>query len=106
MHSHSWNRSRFAQARRFAAGLIVICTACGRSDEARLARDRQDLSATFIQLAYATPQTPQTTVAVKYAAAQSAGNANVVVVGWNDTVAQVVSVSDTSGNKYTRAVGP
>ena len=43
---------------------------------------------------------------MKYVAAQSAGDLNVVVVGWNDTSATVSSVTDTSGNVYTRAVGP
>ncbi|HYS11315.1 MAG TPA: fibronectin type III domain-containing protein [Myxococcales bacterium] len=106
MYIHSFNRSRLAPGRRAVAGLILL-VACGRSpDETRTERIRQDLSATFIQLNYATPQTPLTAVAVKYTAAQRAGNANVVVVGWNDTAAQVVSVTDTMGNAYTRAIGP
>src|SRR5262249_30453279 len=45
-------------------------------------------------------------VSVAYTAAQSAGNLNVVVVGWNDTQAAVTSVSDSKGNVYTRAIGP
>jgi fibronectin type 3 domain-containing protein len=61
---------------------------------------------TYVQGAYTTPQTPQTAVSVKFAAAQSAGDLNVVAVGWNDSTATVVSVADTSGNTYTRAVGP
>src|SRR5262245_29490182 len=60
----------------------------------------------FVQLNYATPQTDSTTVAVPFTAAQSAGNLNVVVVGWNDTTAVVQSVVDSRGNVYTRAVGP
>ena len=60
----------------------------------------------FVQQNYATPQTPQSSVAVLYLAAQTAGNLNVVVVGWNDTTATVTSVIDTKGNVYTRAVGP
>src|ERR1043165_9015471 len=35
-----------------------------------------------------------------------AGNLNVVVVGWNDTTAAVSSVTDSTGNVYTRAGGP
>jgi RHS repeat-associated protein len=58
------------------------------------------------RVASATPQTAQDSVAVKYASAQTAGDLNVVVVGWNDTTATVSSVTDTSGNVYTRAVGP
>ena len=60
----------------------------------------------FIQLAYATPQSSQLTVPVTFASAQTAGNLNVVVVGWNDTTAAVNTVTDSVGNVYTLAVGP
>lgn len=60
----------------------------------------------FAQVNAATPQTPQAVVAATYTSAQTAGNFNVVAVGWNDTVAQVVSVTDSGGNPYVRAVGP
>jgi len=55
---------------------------------------------------YATPQTPVSSVSVPFTGAQSAGNLSVVVVGWNDTTARVVSVTDTKGNAYQLAVGP
>ena len=61
---------------------------------------------TFAQINYATPQTPQSTVAVPYTLAQSAGDLNVVVVGWSDSTSQVQSVVDSKGNAYVRAVGP
>ena len=48
----------------------------------------------------------QTTVSVPYTAAQTAGNLNVVIVGWNDSTAHVSSVADTVGNVYQLAVGP
>src|SRR5262249_40725372 len=38
--------------------------------------------------------------------AQTAGNLNVVVVGWKDNTAAVSSVTDTAGNTYIRAFGP
>jgi hypothetical protein len=60
----------------------------------------------FVQVNAATPQSPALTVAVPYAGAQTAGNLNVVVVGWNDATAQVQSVVDSRGNTYQRAVGP
>ena len=60
----------------------------------------------FRQVNYATPQTPQTTVAVTYTAAQTAGGLNVVVVGWNDSAASIVSVADTRGNTYSPAAAP
>jgi hypothetical protein len=60
----------------------------------------------FGQVAAATPQTPQSTVTATYPAAQTAGNLNVVIVGWNDSTAIVTSVTDTKGNAYSLAVGP
>ena len=66
----------------------------------------QTAAISFVQGNYATPQTPQSTVTVKYAAAQGAGDLNVVVVGWNDSTATIKSVGDTSGNAYIPAVGP
>ncbi len=61
---------------------------------------------TFIQRNFATPQSPQLSVSVTYTGAQTAGNLNVVAVGWNDSTAVVNSVTDSGGNVYVRAVGP
>ncbi|TAL41702.1 MAG: hypothetical protein EPN91_10020, partial [Salinibacterium sp.] len=61
---------------------------------------------TFIQNSYTAPQSPQSSVALAFTGAQSAGNLNVVVIGWNDTTATVTAVTDSKGNAYTRAVGP
>jgi hypothetical protein len=61
---------------------------------------------TFVQVKSATPQTASGSVAVTYTLAQTAGNLNVVVVGWNDTTSTVTSVSDSVGNNYVLAVGP
>jgi hypothetical protein len=60
----------------------------------------------FAQVAAATPQSPTATVSVTYPAAQTAGDLNVVVVGWNDTTATVQSVKDSGGNNYSLAIGP
>src|SRR5207249_11940646 len=60
----------------------------------------------FIQSNYSVPQTPQSTVTVNFAGAQSAGNLNVVIVGWNDSTASVISVNDSKGNPYNLAIGP
>ena len=59
----------------------------------------------FVQVNAATPQPPQTSVALPYQAAQAAGNLNVVVVSVNDAVRSVASVTDTAGNVYALAVG-
>ena len=60
----------------------------------------------YVQSNYAVPQTPQTTVTVPYTATQRATDLNVVVVGWNDTTAQIRSVTDTARNVYQLAIGP
>src|SRR5579862_2225234 len=54
----------------------------------------------------ATPQSPTTTVSVPYLQAQTAGDLNLIVVGWNDTTATVVSVKDNLGNSYSLVAGP
>ena len=61
---------------------------------------------TYVQGAYTTPQSSVTTASVAFTAAQAAGDLNVVVVGWNNSTATVSSVTDTSHNTYTLAVGP
>ena len=63
-------------------------------------------SISFVQGNYADPQTSQTSVSVPFNSAQTAGNLNVVVVGWKDTQASVSQITDTLGNTYIRAVGP
>jgi hypothetical protein len=60
----------------------------------------------FIQVASATPQTKTTTVSATYATAQTAGDLNIVAVGWNDTTSTVQSVKDSLGNTYSLAIGP
>jgi len=60
----------------------------------------------YVQGNYATPQSPEKSVAVKYKAAQLAGDLNVVVVGWNDSSAKVNTVTDSAGNIYSLALGP
>jgi hypothetical protein len=61
---------------------------------------------TFVQVKSATPQIATGSVAVPYTVAQTAGNLNVVVVGWNDTTSTVSTVSDSLGNNYVLAIGP
>src|SRR4030095_4500654 len=63
-------------------------------------------SIAFVQGNYSVPQTPQATVTVAYTGSQTAGNLNVVAVGWNDGTAAVTSVTDSKGNVYSLAVGP
>ncbi len=60
---------------------------------------------TFVQVNAALP-TSASQVAAVYTGAQTAGDLNVVIVGWNDTAATVTSLTDTKGNMYALAVGP
>ena len=58
----------------------------------------------FVQQNYATPQTPQSQVSVAYSSAQTASNANILAIGWNDETASISTLSDSAGNAYRIAV--
>jgi nitrogen fixation protein FixH len=60
----------------------------------------------FVQVNSTVPQTPQSSASVTYTGAQTAGNLNIVAIGWTDSSSSVTSVTDTKGNTYTVAVGP
>jgi hypothetical protein len=60
----------------------------------------------FAQVAAATPQSSTASVPVSFPGAQTAGDLNIVVVGWNDTTARVSTVTDSAGNTYNLAIGP
>jgi glucose/arabinose dehydrogenase/PKD repeat protein len=59
---------------------------------------------TFVQANAATPQSSKSTVAVSYAGAQTAGDTNILAIGWNNTTSTVTSVVDSAGNTYRLAV--
>jgi hypothetical protein len=60
----------------------------------------------FVQVAAAAPQSSLTTLRVTYPLVQTAGDLNVVVVGWNNATSTVASVQDSAGNTYSLAIGP
>ena len=60
----------------------------------------------FVQVNAATPQSATSSVTVAFTKAQTAGNLNMVVVGWNDTTTTIQSVADNLGNPYVLAAGP
>jgi hypothetical protein len=62
--------------------------------------------AQFVQVASATPQSTTTSVAATYSAPQTAGDLNVVIIGWNDVNAAVQSVIDSAGNTYALVGAP
>ena len=57
----------------------------------------------YVQGASAATGGSLTLVPVTMSKVQTAGNLNVVIIGWNDTTATVSSVTDTEGNTYTIA---
>jgi len=59
---------------------------------------------TFVQVNAATPQANQGVVAVTYTGAQTAGDTNILAIGWNNTTSTVTSVVDSAGNTYRLAV--
>src|SRR5262249_35232158 len=59
----------------------------------------------FVQQNSKTPAS-QSIVSVKYTAAQTVGNLNVVAVGWTDTTRQIQAITDTKGNTYVLAGPP
>ena len=94
-----WSRTALGSAAGRAGLALGIVAVLGLSSRAAA-------QIAFIQVNAATPQSSSATVSVPYVLAQSAGNLNVVVGGWNDSVASVSSVTDTRGNVYQLAVGP
>src|ERR1700730_13668766 len=87
----------------FAFGISWLCLLLAGS---ALFPQRVSAAINFIQANGADPQTSQPSVPVTYTAAQTPGNLNVVAVAWANTTTSVISVTDTSGNTYERAVGP
>ncbi len=85
-------------------GLLVAAVCCLAVAAPKVRAASTPIS--FVQTAFATPQTPATTVNIGYPAAQTAGDMNVVVVGWNDTTAMIQTVKDNVGNSYKLAIGP
>lgn len=61
---------------------------------------------TYVQGASATPQSTMTSVSCAFSSAERAGDLVVVFAGWNDSVTNISSVTDSLHNTYTRAIGP
>ena len=58
------------------------------------------ISQTFVQVASNPTSAGASTVSATYALPETAGNLNVVVVGWSDTSSVVTSVVDDNTNTY------
>jgi hypothetical protein len=84
-------------------GLCLVFTVVGT---ALFPQSSLAATPTYVQGTYATPKSEVSTVSAPYSLAQTAGDLNVVIVGWNDTNARVSSVTDSNRNVYQLAVGP
>ncbi len=92
-----------------AAGAVTVTVTNSGGQSGSLANGftyNASVAIGFAQVAAATPQSTVATVSVSYPGAQTAGDLNVVAVGWNDTAATVQSVQDSAGNTYSLAIGP
>jgi hypothetical protein len=94
---------RSCPAVRLCAVMTLIGVLCVRVAPIAQA---QTLAITFVQANSSTPQSSQPIVSAPYTLSQTTGSLNVVVIGWRDSIAHVQSVSDSTGNTYTLAVGP
>ena len=85
-------------ARSLALLVLLLTAASGRALAAPIA---------FVQSNSATPQSSsQSIVSVTFTAAQTLGNLNVVVVGWNDSTSTITGITDSRGNSYAPAAAP
>jgi hypothetical protein len=64
-----------------------------------------DAAIAYVQSNASAPASAST-MTVTYTSAQSAGDLNVVAIGWVDSTSNVASVTDSKGNTYVRALGP
>ena len=58
----------------------------------------------YIQRGSTGSATPSATLSTTMPGVQTAGNLNVVIVGWSDTTSTISSVTDSEGNTYTLAL--
>ena len=103
-----WRRAMIARWHAVVALLFLATPACQqpRNGEALQATRSALANPMFVQVAWSAPQASEAYVPVTFLQAQTAGDLNVVIAGWNDTTSSVTSVMDGVGNTYQLAVGP
>jgi hypothetical protein len=77
----------------------------GTSSDANFTTNAVPQTPSFIQTNNAVPSTAKTSVTVTYTSAQTAGDLNVVAIGWYNTTTTISSVTDSKGNSYLLAAG-
>jgi len=92
-----------------AAGAVTVTVTNPDTQSGSLTNGYTYTSAiSFVQVSSgpSTIQSSNSSVAVPYGKAQTAGDLNIVVVGWGDSSSTISSVTDSLGNTYSLAVGP
>jgi hypothetical protein len=92
-----------------AAGAVTVTVTNPDTQSGSLTNGYTYTSAiSFVQVSSgpSTIQSSNSLVSVTYGNAQTAGDLNIVVVGWGDNTSTISSVTDSLGNTYSRAVGP
>ena len=59
----------------------------------------------YVQSNSTVPGNNLSTISTAYSNAQTQGNLNVIIIGWQGTAASIKSVTDTQGNTYAIAIG-
>jgi glucose/arabinose dehydrogenase/PKD repeat protein len=83
-----------------AAQHEIVVPATAQTYTASFSATSAPATPAFVQVNAATPQTPKSLVTTTFSQAQTAGNLNAVVVGWNEASGNISSVSDSAGNLY------
>jgi hypothetical protein len=106
--------SALPTAAQVAAGLRVLISVTHSTGvfSGTFSLDQVDVSVTYtapglinyVQGNFSTPANGTNPVTPAFTGAQTAGNLNVVIVGWNDNTSTISSVTDTKGNTYHLAV--
>jgi hypothetical protein len=92
-----------------AAGAVTVTVTNPDTQSGSLANGyTYNATISFVQVSSgpSTLQSSNSSVAVAYGKKQTAGDLNIVVVGWGDNTSTISSVTDSLGNTYSRAVGP
>lgn len=96
-----------------AAAFVIATVGCTQSQPPHPAASAERTSRAAAALSSAQQSagcegTPcdMTTSSVAFLSPQTAGDLNVVVMGWSDPNRSVTSVTDSAGNSYTLAAGP
>jgi IPT/TIG domain len=92
-----------------AAGAVTVTVTNPDTQSGSLANGyTYNATISFVQVSSgpSTIQSSNSSVSVAYGKKQTAGDLNIVVVGWGDNTSTISSVTDSLGNSYSRAVGP